>query len=31
MKVVLFGALVYVLIVAILARKKLPELHPRRF
>lgn len=31
MKVVLVGSLVYVFVVAILARKKLPELHPRRF
>ncbi|MBI5515845.1 MAG: CPBP family intramembrane metalloprotease [Deltaproteobacteria bacterium] len=31
MKVVLLGAVAYLLLVAILARKKLPELHPRRF
>ncbi len=31
MKVLLFGAILYVIIVAVLARKRLPELHPRRF
>ena len=31
MKVVFFASLVYVLVVAVLARKRLPELHPRRF
>nr|MBK7063884.1 CPBP family intramembrane metalloprotease [Deltaproteobacteria bacterium] len=31
MKVLLIGAIAYVLIVAVLARKKLPELHLRRF
>lgn len=31
MKVLLVGAIAYVLIVAVLARKKLPELHLRRF
>lgn len=31
MKVLLIGALGYLLVVAVLARKKLPELHPRRF
>ncbi|MEZ4411215.1 MAG: CPBP family intramembrane glutamic endopeptidase [Polyangiales bacterium] len=31
MKVVFFAALAYVVIVAVLARKKLHELHPRRF
>lgn len=31
MRVVFFGALAYLLVVALLARKKLPELHPRRF
>lgn len=31
MKVVFIASLVYVALVALLARKKLPELHPRRF
>lgn len=31
MKVVFFASLAYVALVALLARKKLPELHPRRF
>lgn len=31
MKVLFFGAIAYVLIVAVLARKKLRELHPKRF
>ncbi len=31
MRVVLFAAVAYTLLVALLARKKLPELHPRRF
>jgi membrane protease YdiL (CAAX protease family) len=30
-KVVFFASLIYVALVALLARKKLPELHPRRF
>jgi membrane protease YdiL (CAAX protease family) len=30
-KVVFFASLLYVAVVALLARKKLPELHPRRF
>ncbi len=31
MKVVFFASIVYVLVVAVIARRKLPELHPRRF
>ena len=31
MKVVLLASLAYVALVAVLARRKLPELHPRRF
>lgn len=31
MKVLLLGAILYVVVVAVLARRRLPELHPRRF